>query len=64
MAVLRTLKFNQSARKSGFFIIIIIFFRWRMFKFKKNQRANLGPSSSDSVATLEKKFGKTFPGFV
>ena len=31
-----------------------------MFKFKKYQRAILGPSSSDSVATLEKKFGKTF----
>ena len=32
-----------------------------MFKFKKYQRAILGPSSSYSVATLEKKFGKTFP---
>ena len=31
-----------------------------MFKFEKNQQAILGPSSSDSVATLEKKFGKTF----
>ena len=31
-----------------------------MFKFEKNQKAILGPSSSDSVATLEKKFGKTF----
>ena len=31
-----------------------------MFKFEKYQRAILGPSSSDSVATLEKKFGKTF----
>ena len=30
-----------------------------MFKFEKYQRAILGPSSSDSVATLEKKFGKT-----
>ena len=31
-----------------------------MFKFKKYQRAILGPRSSDSVATLEKKSGKTF----
>ena len=31
-----------------------------MFKFKKYQKAIMGPSSSDSVATLEKKFGKTF----
>ena len=31
-----------------------------MFKFEKYQRAILGPSSSDSVATLEKKFRKTF----
>ena len=31
-----------------------------MFKFEKYQRAILGPSSSDSVTTLEKKFGKTF----
>ena len=31
-----------------------------MFKFEKYQKAILGPSSSDSVATLEKKFGKTF----
>ena len=31
-----------------------------MFKFEKYQRAILGPSSFDSVASLEKKFGKTF----
>ena len=31
-----------------------------MFKFDEHQRAILEPSSSDSVATLEKKFGKTF----
>ena len=31
-----------------------------MFKFEKYQRAILGPSSSNSVATLGKKFGKTF----
>ena len=31
-----------------------------MFKFKKYQKAILGPSNSDSVATLEKKLGKTF----
>ena len=31
-----------------------------MFKFEKYPRAILGPSSSDSVATLKKKFGKTF----
>ena len=31
-----------------------------MFKFEKYQSAILGPSSSDSVATLKKKFGKTF----
>ena len=31
-----------------------------MFKFEKYQRALLGPSNSDSAATLEKKFGKTF----
>ena len=31
-----------------------------MFKFGNYQRAILGPSRSDSVATLEKKFGKTF----
>ena len=31
-----------------------------MFKFEKYQRAILGPSSSDSVATLENKFGKIF----
>ena len=31
-----------------------------MFKFEKYQRAILGPSSSDPVTTLEKKFGKTF----
>ena len=31
-----------------------------MFKFKKYQRVILGPSSSDSVASLENKFGKTF----
>ena len=31
-----------------------------MFKFEKYQRAILRPSSSDSVATLEKKLGKTF----
>ena len=30
-----------------------------MFKFKKYLRVILGPSSSDAVATLEKKFGKT-----
>ena len=35
-----------------------------MFKFKKYRRAILGPSSSDSVATLKKKFGKYFPGFI
>ena len=29
-------------------------------KFKKYQRAILEPSSSDSVASLEKKFGKAF----
>ena len=29
-----------------------------MFKFEKYQREIWGPSSSDSVATLEKKFGK------
>ena len=31
-----------------------------MFKFEKYQRAILGPGSSDSVATLEKKVRKTF----
>ena len=31
-----------------------------MFKFEKYQRATLGPSSSDFVATLEKKIGKAF----
>ena len=31
-----------------------------MFKFKKLERAILGPSTSDSVATLEKKFEDTF----
>ena len=29
-----------------------------------NQKAILGPSTSDFVATVEKKFGKIFPGFV
>ena len=29
-----------------------------MFKFEKYQKAILGPSSSDSVATSEKKFRK------
>ena len=28
--------------------------------FEKYQKAILGPSSSDSVGTSEKKFGKTF----
>ena len=31
-----------------------------MFKFDKYQRAILGPSSSDSVTALEKKFEKAF----
>ena len=31
-----------------------------MFTFEEHQRAILEPSSSDSLATLEKKFGKTF----
>ena len=31
-----------------------------MLKFEKYHRAILGPSSFDSVATLENKFGKTF----
>ena len=31
-----------------------------MYKFEKYQKAILRPSSSDSVATLEKKFGKIF----
>ena len=31
-----------------------------MLKFEKYQRAILGSSSSDSVATFEKKFGKIF----
>ena len=31
-----------------------------MFQFEKYQREILGPSISDSVATLEKKFGKKF----
>ena len=31
-----------------------------MFKFEKYQSAILGSSSSDSVAILKKKFGKTF----
>ena len=33
---------------------------WRMFKIEKYQNPILGPSSSDSVVNLEKKFGKTF----
>ena len=35
-----------------------------MFKFEKYQRAILAHSNSDSVATLQNKFGKTLPGFV
>ena len=35
-----------------------------MFKFEKYQRATLGSSSSDSVPTLVKKFGRHFPRFV
>ena len=35
-----------------------------MFKFKKCERAIVGPSRSDSLATLENKFEKTFLGFV
>ena len=31
-----------------------------LFKFEKYQREILGPSSSDSVATLGKKFGNIF----
>ena len=31
-----------------------------MFKIEKYQNPILGPSSSNSVANLEKKFGKTF----
>ena len=31
-----------------------------MFKFEKYQRVILRPSISDSLATLERKFGKTF----
>ena len=31
-----------------------------MFEFDRYQGAILGPSSSDSVTTLENKFGKTF----
>ena len=31
-----------------------------MFTLEKYQRGTLGPSTSDSVATLGKKFGKTF----
>ena len=33
-------------------------------KFEKYQGTILGPSSSESVATLENKFGLTFPGFL
>ena len=40
------MKFNQSARKLP------------AFKFEKYQCAVLGSSSSDSVANIEKKFGK------
>ena len=35
-----------------------------MSKFEKYQRAILGASSSDSLATSAKKFRKHFPGFV
>ena len=42
------------------FLFFISFLKKRMFKFEKYQRATLGSSSSDSVATLVKKFGKTF----
>ena len=38
----------------------LTFFKWRMLKFEKYHRAILGPSSFDSVATLENKFGNTF----
>ena len=31
-----------------------------MYKFEKYKKTILRPSSSDSVATLEKKFGKIF----
>ena len=36
----------------------------RIFKFKKYQRAVLGRSSSDSVATLGKNLEGHFPGLV
>ena len=32
-----------------------------MLKFGKYQSSILGPSSSDFVANIKKKFGKTFP---
>ena len=38
----------------------LIFFQWRMFMLEKYQRAILGPTSSDSVASLGKEFGNTF----
>ena len=46
-------------RKSPAFIL---FFKKKrtMFKFEKHQSTILGPSSSDSLTYIEKKFGKTF----
>ena len=42
---------------------LILFFKWTFFipfliKFEKYQRAILGPSSPDSVTTIEKKSAK------
>ena len=54
-----TILFNQSARKSP----LIFFKKWRTFKCEKYQKAILGSSSPDSVAILEKKFGKSFSWF-
>ena len=52
------MKFNLFAKKFPSFDFF--FLNWRMFTFEEHQRAILEPSSSDSLATLEKKFGKTF----
>ena len=52
------MKFILFAKKFASFDFFLK--NWRMFTFEEHQRAILEPSSSDSLATLEKKFGKTF----
>ena len=52
-------KWNSTSLPENFLPLNFFLTKWRMFKFEKYQCAILGPSSSDSAANIEKKFGKT-----